>query len=298
MNRILFTTSLGVLFSFTRLLISCKKEQIPLINKEDLVFTFGFDSTQEKLNNLGQPSTVPAGHVAQSPNFNGISAHYIELLPSMYTPSGAGEVNYMGPETTAGGDLAVDFDRAKIVSDGEEFYRLSLEDLELGVYHWIRVSLTYQNYEVDFRSNGLDLKGTFASFVGYNTYITQRTIKNQSTTINANSLQGYWAFELVDPIPFWIDDQAPTGATTVPNPLFSTSPIPQGSCLVRGKFEQPLVITGEEEEESLYIKLSVSNYNSFEYTDPNGNSVYEPDLGKVPEDMGTRGLLPKVTLHP
>lgn len=276
---------------------SCQKEEALDTSSGQLLFTFAFDSTQERQNNLGQPSTIPAGHAAQSPRFNGISAHYIELSPNMYTPIGGGEVVYMGPETTLGGDKAVDFNQAVVAAEGDEFLRLSLEDIEPGVYEWIRVSLTYQNFDVDFRSNGLDLTGTIASFVGYNTYITQHTVKNQSITVNENRLQGYWAFELVEPVPVILDGQAPPGATTVPNPLFSTSPIPQGSCLVTGQFAEPLVITGNEKG-TLHIELSVSNNNSFEYTDPNGNGIYEPDLGETPVDMGTRGLIPKVVLNP
>lgn len=274
--------------------LSCQKEErVPVKANGDMTFSFAFDSTQVRLNNLGQPSTIPAGHAGQSPKFNSMSAHYIELSKDMHTPVGQGEVLYLGSETTKGGDLAVDFDRAELAAEGEEIFRIHVTDIEPGVYNWIRVSLTYQNFDIDFKSNGLDLTATLAAFVGYNTYISDLVVKSQTLSLNENKLQGYWAFEMVSPIAILQDGQAPPGATTVPNPLFATSPIPQGSCLVTGQFEDPLVITGNETGE-IEITLSVSVNKSFEFTDPNGNGIFEPDAGESPVDMGVRGLIPKV----
>ncbi|MEO6305857.1 MAG: hypothetical protein ABIP51_22110, partial [Bacteroidia bacterium] len=57
-----------------------------------LIFKFQFDSTQARLNNLGLPSTIPSTNAAQSPTFNGMSAHYIEMAPSSTTQVGGGTV--------------------------------------------------------------------------------------------------------------------------------------------------------------------------------------------------------------
>ena len=75
-----------------------------------LIFQFKFDSTQLRLNNLGQPSALPAGNAGQSPIFNSMCAHYIEMTPTMFTPLGSGAVLYKAPETTAGGSNAIDFE--------------------------------------------------------------------------------------------------------------------------------------------------------------------------------------------
>lgn len=274
--------------------LACQKEEKALIQESgNMTFSFAFDSTQVRLNNLGQPSTIPSGHAGQSPRFNGMSAHYIELSKDMFTPVGQGEVLYLGPETTKGGDQAVDFDQAVVAAEGEEIFRIPVKDIEPGVYNWLRVSLTYQNFDIDFRSNGLDLTATLAAFVGYNTYISDLVVKSQTLSLNENKLQGYWAFEMISPVAILQDGQAPPGATTVPNPLFATSPIPQGSCLVTGEFEDPLVITGNETGE-VEVTISVSINNSFEFTDPNGNGIFEPDAGETPVDMGVRGIIPKV----
>src|SRR6218665_158755 len=44
-----------------------------------LIFKFKFDSTQVRLDNFGNPSTIPSGNAAQSPHFNLMSQHYVEL---------------------------------------------------------------------------------------------------------------------------------------------------------------------------------------------------------------------------
>ena len=106
------------------------------------------------------------------------------------------------------------------------------------------------------RSSGVDYPGTLASFVGYNTYIGTHSIGNSTFPVNANRAQGYWAFALND-FPYSSSGQAPAGATTVPNPIASTSPIPAGSCVVTGQFVTPLTITGNETDD-VVVTLSLS----------------------------------------
>ncbi len=121
------------------------------------------------------------------------------------------------------------------VSENEIFLEYPLTSLAGKNFKYIRASLSYQNYDIKLREFGFDLVGTLASFVGYNTYIKEFTVKSKSKAINANRKQGYWAFEqeFID----IIDGQAPEGATTVPNPIWSNSPIPEGSCLVTGNIK-------------------------------------------------------------
>lgn len=273
----------------------CKKEDNPSTNNGpatigNVNFKILLDSEQARLDNLGRPSTIPTGNAAQSPRFNSISAHYIELSEDHLTAVGGGEIVYQGPETTEGGDKAVDFSQAIIGNAGETFVSIPVTDIAPGEYKYLRISLTYQNYDIDFRASGLDLTGTLASFVGYNTYIKNYQVKNQSVSVNDDKLQGYWAFETQ----FGLSEgQAPEGATTVPNPLFASSPIPQGSCLVSGEFAQPLIITGREEED-MVVNMSFSINHSFEWKDAAGNGIYEPLDGDTVVDMGLRGLIPWV----
>jgi len=78
--------------------VSCKKDKADSPEPK-LIFKFRFDSTQQRLNNIGQPATLPAGHGAQSPVFNSMSAHYIALAPNIYTTIGAGKILYKAAES-------------------------------------------------------------------------------------------------------------------------------------------------------------------------------------------------------
>jgi hypothetical protein len=262
-------------------------------SEAQLIFKFKMDPTQIRLNNIGEPATVPVGHAAQSPDFNTISAHYIELAPSAFTPLGAGEILYKNAETNAGGANAIDFSKAIIVAEDEIFISIPISAIEAGDYKWLRVSLAYQNFNIvlDAEISGTNFENvsaTAASFVGFNTYIKKHTVKNETITVNGNKSQGYVGVETL-----WTLDefQSPPNATTVPNPIFNTSPIPAGSCVVTGEFETPLAITGEETED-ITIIMSLSTNNSFEWEDNNGNGKYEPLLGELVVDMGLRGLIP------
>lgn len=263
-----------------------------------LVFKFRFNDQQQRLGSFGQPVSVPSGHAGQSPDFNSISAHYIELAPTGLTALGTGEVLYKGEETVLGGDTALAFDQAIIRGECEDFIRIPFSQFAAGTYQWIRVSLSYQNYDIEYKFAGNMYSGTLASFIGYNNYITSYQIKNEVIEVNDDKLQGFWGFETtVYETTQVTQDQSPI--TTVPNPLFNHAPIPEGSCVVTGPFNNPLNITGDETED-IVIVLSLSTNKSFEWIDVNDDGLYEPlnsDLtptGEWPVDMGVRGLEAKV----
>ena len=297
-----------IIISILAVFSACKKDdtnpppQTDPVESEgpDLVFKFTFDPNGPRLNNFGQPAEVPDGNAGQSPQFNAISAHYFELAPTGWTALGTGEVLYQGPETNAGGETALDFDQAIVKSGDEEFLRVSLSDITPGTYEWIRVSLAYQNYDINYVWNGMNLSGTLASFIGYNTYISSYNVDNENISVNDDRLQGYWGFEttlnvLGTDYTETSTGQAPAGATTVPNPLFGQSDIPSGSCVVTGPFSNSLVISGDETED-IVIELSLSTNQSFEWIEVNEDGLYEPldanfqPTGEIPVDMGVRGL--------
>ena len=153
---------------------SCQKDDVS--TEPNLIIKFKFDANQIRLNNLGQPATIPVGNAAQTPIFNSISAHYFELAPNAFTQLGQGTVLYHAPETMAGGDSAIDFDQSKIVGEDEVFLSIPLSQVTQGSYEWVRVSLSYQNFDVSIRNDGTDYTGTFASFVGFNTYLNTHYI--------------------------------------------------------------------------------------------------------------------------
>lgn len=289
------------------LITSCKKEEEPTPEPAPsgprLILKFKFDSTQVRLDELGQPEpNLPAGRAAQNPRFNKMSAHYVEFAPTAWTLPGQGAVVYHAPETTAGGANAINFSQSVLAGESETFLSVPLSELSAGTYPWIRVSLGYQNYDIVFRYTDLqfgtgtyDMQGTVASFIGFNTYIGTFMINEQSLTVNDDRAQGFWAFEVIDPIiPTAPISGQSAGVTTVPNPLFASSPIPPNSCLVTGAFAQPLVITGSETAD-VVIEVSLSTNNSFEWLD-NGDGIYEPGApaNDMVVDMGVRGLIPTV----
>ena len=286
MKRIVgFFLILVSVFSF----FSCEDED-DTVNEPYLIVKFQFDPNQVRLNNLGQPAAIPSGHAAQSPDFSKISAHYFELAPTAYTQLTEGAVLYHADETTQGGSVAIDFSKAVIVREGEVFLKIPLSQVPQGSYEYVRVSLAYQEYNISIRNNGADYQGKLASFVGFNNYITTHTLGNNSFPVNGNRLQGYWAFALND-VPYATSGQSPAGATTVPNPIASTSPIPAGSCVVTGKFAQNLIINGSETRD-VVLTLSLSTNNSFEWQEVTTDGKYEPSIGENVVDMGLRGLIP------
>lgn len=256
-------------------------------------FIFKFDSTQVRLNAVGQPSPMPAGNAGQSPRFNTMSAHYVEMAPSPLTALGAGAVLYHAPQVTTGGATAIDFSNSKFAGNNQVFLSVPVKSFAAGTYTWLRVSLAYQNYNIYVNALGQTIDATLASFIGFNTYLNSFKVKDSTVTVNANKLQGYWALEgKYLGFGFVSTGQAPPGATTVPNPLFATSPIPQGSCLVTGAFTSPLVVTGNETSD-INIVVSLSVNKSFEWIDVDGNGTYDPNNGDMVIDMGIRGMIPK-----
>jgi len=198
-----------------------------------------------------------------------------------------------------------------LTKNKETFFEIPLKDVTPGTYKYLRVSIGYQNYDITYRVdttytyNGVDypvngdFTGTLASFIGFNNYITNYKIKTQAEQIYANKKQGYWAFESTmniygNPYNYVTNGQVPAGAITVVNPLHDSSPIPAGSCLVTGEFQNnALVITGSETKD-IKVKVKISTNNSFEWKDLNGNGKFDPLKGEYTVDMGVRGMAPVV----
>src|SRR5262245_19283202 len=118
-------TILSVLL-VTFLISSCKKDKHDDNGGPRLVLKFKFDPTQERLDNIGQPQSMPAGHAGQSPVFNKMSAHYVELAPTAFTALGGGAVLYRAPETTTGGANAIDFEKSSFAGNNETFFSIPL----------------------------------------------------------------------------------------------------------------------------------------------------------------------------
>lgn len=308
MKKIIILTSAFLLL----VTAACKKDKTttPTTAEPKLIFVFDFDSTQVRLDGFGQPTTMAAGHAGQNPKMNGMSAHYIELSPGAWTPVGSGTVVYKAAETTQGGENAIDFSKAVVGGKGFKFFEVPLKNVAAGEYEYLRVSLGYQNFDVKYYIDSVidvpnvgtvhiaqEFPATVASFVGFNNFITSYKIKTETVTVNSNKKQGYWGFESKSsyngfPFNYSTTGQAPAGATTVVNPLASSSPIPAGSCLATGKFPTgKLKITGTETKD-IIIRVSLSTNKSFEWTEVVQDGKWEPAKGENIVDMGLRGLIP------
>ena len=272
---------------------SCSSEDSMQTDEPSLIVKIKFDPTQIRLNNLGQLSVIPEGNAAQTPDLKKISTHYLEFATASSTPLGQGAIIYHGQETDLGGSMAIDFSQAKTAGHNEMFLKIPLKKITSGSYEWVRASLTYQSVTIQILNQGAIYSGTLESFVGFNTFIGTHSIDNNVFPVNANKSQGYWAFAL-NGLPYATSGQAPEGATTVPNPLFSSSPIPQGSCVVTGKFANNLIISGNEKRD-VTVELSLSINQSFEWTEVNADGKFEPAIGEKVVDMGLRGLIPSYT---
>lgn len=286
---------------------SCSKDVSGTDNGPRLVFRFHFDSTQARLNNVGQAAPMPAGHAGLSPKFNSMSAHYLELAPGPLTALGAGAVLYRAPETTAGGSNAIDFSKSAFAGQDEKFFSIPLSQVAPGSYEWLRLSLAYQNYDIRYYVDtviaGIPIQGEFdgtvASFIGFNTFIGSYYIKQQQLQVNGNRRQGYWGFETIINVlgqnyPYNTSGEAPAGATTVVNPLFATSPVPPGSCVVTAAFAPgKLVITGNETSD-INVEVSLSVNKSFEWEDRVPDGKWQPARQEAVVDMGIRGMVPRV----
>ena len=117
---------------------SCDKDSQ---TNHTLSFSFEFDPTMPRLDNLGNPSSIPAGNSAQSPSFNKMSAHYIELAQDMYTALGTGAVIYRAPEVTTGGAAAIDFSKSVFAANNETFFTIDLKQIPAGTYKYLRLLL-------------------------------------------------------------------------------------------------------------------------------------------------------------
>ena len=282
----------------------CKKTET---TQPKLIFKFKFDPAQARYDSFGNLQTsLPAGHAGQSPSFNAMSAHYIELSKTQWDSVGKGTVLYLAPEVTTGGAKAIDFSKSVFAKDGETFYSVNLKDVTPGDYEYLRVSLAYQNYTVNMNIDTTwggypvhqEFPATIASFIGYNTYITSYQVNTQSIGVNGNRKQGYWGFESLINIPpyynnTFVDSGQAPGVTTVVNPIFATSPIPSGSCLVTGAFSSDkLHITGNETKD-VVVTVSLSTNKSFEWIEQGTpDNKWSPLKGEVIVDMGIRGMIP------
>ncbi len=264
---------------------------LPEIDEPALVLQISVDPEAPRLNNLGLPAPMVDGHAGQDPVFRRIGVHHAELAPTAWTPLGEGVIVLDSPHTLAGGSMAVDFDQEPVVRPGGQIAVVALADVPPGSYEYLRIAVSYQEFEVDLQvdlgGQVVEVTGTVASFIEANTFIREFVLAGQTVRVDGNRPQGYWAFTA--PGTGVIEGQAPAGATTVPNPIDATSPIEVGSCIVTAAFDPPLRIGGDEADDRV-VSVTLSTDRSFEWIDTNDDGAWQPLAGEVVVDMGVRGM--------
>ena len=280
-----------LLLSMLVLFGACTKEKEETPTGPYLIFKYTFDENGVRQDNFGDPAVVPSGHATQTPDFHKLGIHSIELIDYVLSFPTSSTVIYKGEEKSHNGEVGIDFSKEKIVEDGEVLVKIPISSITPGTYTYLRNSLGYQNYTIDFIYNDptlgtLNLNAEMASFVGFKTYISDFNVGGATVNVNGIVDQGYWAYHIAQPVALTETGQAP--GTTVPNPLDAVSPIPLGSCLVTGAFTSPLTITGGETND-ITIEVAVSINESFEWVDSTPDGLFEP-ASEVVVDMGTRGL--------
>ena len=296
----------GALFS------SCTSdvEVTPPETEAQLTISFLMDENADRLDNLGNPVSVPPGNAGQHPDFETLGLHFIGLYPDQFTAYDEGVTVFSSPTTEEGGVAAIDFDEELFLTESDNSISIPLSEVSPGTYNYFRSSIGFQQYTVVYNLEGaannpdwpdglddnIDVDGHVASFLGYNTYINSYTIENESVTVNGNKVQGYFGLEStgeVQGVEITEVTEGDAPQTTVPNPISGTSPVPPGSCVVTGRFPNALVIP-ENATEDIHVQVTISINNSFEWEDGNGNGKYEPLLNEKVVDMGTRGVFPEV----
>lgn len=294
-------------------MLSCSSEELVEpsgSSSAKLNITFIMDPDAERQDNLGNPAELPAGNAAQNPDFEVLGLHFIGLYPDKFTPYDKGVTVFSSPTTEKGGPAAIDFEQELFLTETDNTISIPLSEVAAGTYEFFRSSIGYQKYNLTYNLGGasadpswpegisddIDVDATLASFLGYNTYIGAYDIADQSITVNGNKTQGYFGLESngeVAGFPFSNITEGEAPQTTVPNPINATSPVPEGSCVVTGKFPVALTVP-ENPTEDINIQVIISTNKSFEWKDANGNGKYEPLLGEQVVDMGTRGVFPSV----
>ncbi|WP_435624903.1 hypothetical protein [Flagellimonas sp.] len=302
------------LFSGLLVLVSCSSdlEEEDQISEDFMLnISFVMDASAERLDNLGEAVGIPAGNAAQNPDFEVLGLHFIGLYPDKFTPFENGTTVFSSPTTNQGGLEAIDFENELFLTESDNKISIPLSDVSPGTYEFFRASIGFQQYKIVYNLAGLsiqhtswpkgvaddiDVEGTVASFLGFNTYINQYFLGNQTITVDSNKLQGYFGLETsgeISGFPFNHLTEGESNRTTVPNPINETSPIPPGSCVVTGKFQSALVVP-EKPVRDIDVQIVISVNMSFEWKDTNGNGKFEPLLGEKVMDMGTRGVFPTV----
>jgi hypothetical protein len=229
--------------------------------------------------------------------------------------------------------MGIDLSSAKFVKEGENFIAIPLTMVKPGSYEWMKIEFSYQNLNVPFRldtiipsfrnpNTGVQYPGasfngiyasTIAGFLGHNTFIDNGyNINTVFTRMDSQYLgKGVYALETqlgtnAINYPTWTKTDRAGHVVAVnhlhksqPNVLgfdYTVAAINTSRYNKNGDFvvaQSPLVITGTEKE-SIVINCMLSTNKCFEWSDNNGNKLWDPYKGEPITTLGFRGMKPVV----
>lgn len=189
------------------------------------------------------------------------------------------------------GSLAV-FDRF--------FHLTSLKQIAPGDYSWLRITpLTVSNFETRLLFDSISPGGTrlpllatgsLTSIYSNNTLIDK--IENLQTIVGTNRLQQRGDALFVGSAFLPPQTRAPVNILNglrLPEPaLIGSAGAPNSGDLYLKIENGPLRI-GSRNTKSIYLDLTLGVNHSLEWTETNGNQLFEPALGEQLLRMGTRG---------
>lgn len=264
-----------------------------------------------RLDNDGNPVSPLPGNGSMSPiAINQLAINYIELVQTDTTGYKEGVIIYKAPETYIGGELAIHFDSLIMTSPGDDFFNVNLKKIPAGTYKYIRISVAYISYDIPLNIAAIpglgevnDTRATFASLLGFRTYVNSITPLLIPKEINDNKERGYWLLETqiaapnegLSTIYSW---QLESDNITSVNVLAGSAPIPSTQGVMTGMFDSPLEVL-EEDTRDIRIHLGLSTNGIFEWEDSNSNGFWDFNasdiyLSESVIDFGIRGVTPTV----
>lgn len=283
--------------SLVLLSTACRKQNFTPTTEPQLVLSASNDTSLERLGANGLPEPVAAGlgiaHMAGLV----LQAQRVELLEQ--PDGGRTTVLFELPPQSFGGISVLPNRRSLRIPD-RFFHVVPLEQISSGNYNWIRITpLTISDLAARLQYDSIQAGGTRLPLLatGYlmgicsnNTLVD--TIMNFRTVLGTNLVlqRGDLLFT----------GQAITATqATVPINLLSVLRLAEPSLIGSAgapnsrdlylKIENGPLRIGSRETKSIYLDLTLGVNHSMEWTESNGNQLFEPAAGEQILRMGTRG---------
>jgi hypothetical protein len=269
-------------------IISCRKKTDESPDKYPhysiLKINFKLDSLQERLDNYGNISSVPAAHGSMSPQNPKMRIGFVELLTDSGIQPGDGARIFGTGEVIASNDTG--YQCCQGFLDENQTYQYLLPEVDNPIrYYGIRIYFSYQHFDVNYTINDIQYSGSVAAFLAKKSITYYFEVKDSVYTQYSLKQNGEWYFE-VDTPGYGIVQHG-TAFTASPNVLFQSVPTEANSCVVTCPISPVLIM---DYPMSKTITISISTNHSFEWVENSTPGIFEPFDGDSIYDIGIRGV--------